>query len=134
MITSPQRTRHRKGPPWQVIAVDGKDWTDEVMHGLLQELRRGTLVISVLSQLQAPQYGYSLVAMLADRGVEIDAGTLYPLLRRLEKQGLLTSHWDTDEARPRTTAIKIRNDRSMPAAMSAAAAASAIAAAKSATG
>jgi len=67
----------------------------------MQELRRGTLMISVLSQLMEPQYGYSLVTVLADRGVDIDAGTLYPLLRRLEKQGLLASQWDTDEARPR---------------------------------
>lgn len=81
--------------------MDEKQWTDEHMQGFLQELRRGTLVISVLSQLQEPQYGYSLVTVLAERGVEIDAGTLYPLLRRLEKQGLLASQWDTDEVRPR---------------------------------
>lgn len=73
----------------------------ELIQGLVQELRRGTLMISVLSQLDQPQYGYSLVTVLAERGVEIDAGTLYPLLRRLEKQGLLASQWDTDEARPR---------------------------------
>jgi len=74
---------------------------EEAIQGLLQELRRGTLIISVLSQLTEPQYGYSLVTVLADKGIEIDPGTLYPLLRRLEKQGLLESKWDTDEARPR---------------------------------
>jgi PadR family transcriptional regulator, regulatory protein PadR len=81
--------------------MDEKAKTDELIQGLMQELRRGTLMISVLSQLMKPQYGYSLVTILADRGVDIDAGTLYPLLRRLEKQGLLASQWDTDEARPR---------------------------------
>ncbi|MFF2885943.1 PadR family transcriptional regulator [Paenibacillus sp. NPDC057967] len=74
---------------------------EEVLSGLLQELRRGTLIISVLSQLSEPQYGYSLVAMLETKGITIDPGTLYPLLRRLEKQGLLKSEWDTQEARPR---------------------------------
>lgn len=81
--------------------MDEKVKTEELIPGLMQELRRGTLMISVLSQLMKPQYGYSLVTVLADRGVDIDAGTLYPLLRRLEKQGLLVSQWDTDEARPR---------------------------------
>lgn len=74
---------------------------EEVLSGLLQELRRGTLIISVLSQLSEPQYGYSLVAMLESKGITIDPGTLYPLLRRLEKQGLLKSEWDTQETRPR---------------------------------
>ncbi|REK75142.1 PadR family transcriptional regulator [Paenibacillus paeoniae] len=74
---------------------------NEVLGGLLQELRRGTLIISVLSQLSEPQYGYSLVTMLESKGITIDPGTLYPLLRRLEKQGLLQSEWDTQETRPR---------------------------------
>jgi len=74
---------------------------EEVLSGQLQELRRGTLIISVLSQLSEPQYGYSLVAMLESKGITIDPGTLYPLLRRLEKQGLLKSEWDTQETRPR---------------------------------
>lgn len=73
----------------------------ELVNGLTQELRRGTIILSVLSQLAEPQYGYSLVAELEDKGVAIDPGTLYPLLRRLEKQGLLESSWDTNEARPR---------------------------------
>jgi len=73
----------------------------DVIGGLLQELRRGTLIISVLSQLSEPQYGYSLVAVLEEKGISIDPGTLYPLLRRLEKQGLLQSEWDTQETRPR---------------------------------
>lgn len=74
---------------------------DETIAGLLQELRRGTIIIGVLSQLFEPQYGYSLVALLEEKGMSIDPGTLYPLLRRLEKQDLLLSKWDTNEARPR---------------------------------
>lgn len=73
----------------------------EHMDKLMQELRRGTITISVLSQLSEPQYGYSLVTMLGGKGIHVEPGTLYPLLRRLEKQGLLDSKWDTNESRPR---------------------------------
>lgn len=73
----------------------------EHMEKLMQELRRGTITIGVLSQLSEPQYGYSLVTMLAEKDVHVEPGTLYPLLRRLEKQGLLVSEWDTQETRPR---------------------------------
>ena len=72
-----------------------------LLSSLLTELRRGTLSLAVLSQLQTPQYEYSLVQLLEDAGVEIEQSTLYPLLRRLEKQELLTSFWDTKENRPR---------------------------------
>lgn len=75
--------------------------TKDIMESLMHELRRGSIVVGVLSQLAEPQYGYSLVAVLEAKGVPVDAGTLYPLLRRLEKQGLLVSEWDTNEARPR---------------------------------
>ncbi|MFD2044173.1 PadR family transcriptional regulator [Ornithinibacillus salinisoli] len=74
---------------------------NEHIDKIMQELRRGTITIGVLSQLSEPQYGYSLVSKLTDKGVQVEAGTLYPLLRRLEKQGLLESKWDTNEARPR---------------------------------
>jgi DNA-binding PadR family transcriptional regulator len=74
---------------------------NELIESLTQELRRGTIVLSALSQLFEPQYGYSLVTVLKERGISVDANTLYPLLRRLEKQGLLESHWDTRETRPR---------------------------------
>jgi DNA-binding PadR family transcriptional regulator len=74
---------------------------EETINGLIQELRRGTIVIAVLSKLNEPQYGYSLVSILEEKGIPVDPGTLYPLLRRLEKQGLLESKWDTNEARPR---------------------------------
>ena len=74
---------------------------EEIIQNLILELRRGTLILSVLSQLRERQYGYALKERLVEQGVEIDQGTLYPLLRRLEKQGLLDSEWDVSEARPR---------------------------------
>lgn len=67
----------------------------------LQELRRGTVVLACLRLLAEPGYGYGLLEALQSRGFDTDANTLYPLLRRLEKQGHLTSEWNTDEARPR---------------------------------
>lgn len=67
----------------------------------LQELRRGTVVLACLRLLVEPGYGYGLLESLERRGFGVDANTLYPLLRRLEKQELLTSEWNTDEARPR---------------------------------
>ena len=75
---------------------------EALYDNLSLELRRGALVLAVLSQLQQEQYGYSLKQSLADRGMEINEGTLYPLLRRLEKQGLLQSDWRViDDKRPR---------------------------------
>ena len=71
------------------------------VSGLIQELRRGTLILLVLSQLREPMYGYQLVKRLNDHAIPIDANTLYPLLRRLEGQGLLASSWNTDENKPR---------------------------------
>ena len=65
------------------------------------ELRRGVLVIAVLSQLGQAQYGYSLRQALAARGMPIEEGTLYPLLRRLEGQGLLASEWRIEDGPPR---------------------------------
>jgi PadR family transcriptional regulator, regulatory protein PadR len=72
-----------------------------LLNSLTTELRRGTLTLAVLSQLRKPQYGYSLVQLLEQSGITIDQSTLYPLLRRLEKQELVTSSWDTSESRPR---------------------------------
>lgn len=65
------------------------------------ELRRGAIVIAILSQLHEPLYGYSLREKLAEQGLEIKEGTLYPLLRRLENQELLDSDWEVGEGRPR---------------------------------
>ncbi len=66
-----------------------------------QELRRGTVVLASLLMLRTPEYGYQLLEQLQAAGIEVDANTLYPLLRRLEKQGFLNSEWNTDESRPR---------------------------------
>jgi PadR family transcriptional regulator, regulatory protein PadR len=65
------------------------------------ELRRGAVVLAVLSQLRAAQYGYSLRQALAERGMPIEEGTLYPLMRRLEGQGLLISDWRIEDGPPR---------------------------------
>lgn len=72
-----------------------------LLNSLTTELRRGTLTLAVLSQLQTPQYGYSLVQLLEGSDIVIDQSTLYPLLRRLEKQELLSAGWDTSGSRPR---------------------------------
>jgi len=77
------------------------DDRERIVAGLVQELRRGTLILCVLRQLGDNRYGYSLVQSLEEAGIPIDPGTLYPLLRRLEKQGLLESRWELEEARPR---------------------------------
>ncbi len=67
----------------------------------LQELRRGTVVLACLEVLREPGYGYALLETLERAGFEVQGNTLYPLLRRLESQGLLESDWNTDESRPR---------------------------------
>lgn len=75
---------------------------EEIYEKLLLELRRGVLVLAVLSQLSTAQYGYSLKQELNEQGLDINEGTLYPLLRRLEAQGLLESDWQVvDDTRPR---------------------------------
>lgn len=73
----------------------------EVLAGHVQEVRRGSVVLACLRVLGEPHYGYALLRTLEQAGFAVDANTLYPLLRRLEKQGLLTSEWNTDEPRPR---------------------------------
>jgi PadR family transcriptional regulator PadR len=71
----------------------------EVFENLRLELRRGCLTLAVLTQLRTERYGYTLRKALADDGLEIDEGTLYPLLRRLETQGLLVSQWREEDKR-----------------------------------
>ena len=68
-------------------------------ENLRLELRRGCLILAVLAQLRVEQYGYTLRKALADDGLAIDEGTLYPLLRRLESQGLLVSEWREENSR-----------------------------------
>jgi len=70
-----------------------------LFENLRMELRRGSLVLAVLAQLRTEQYGYTLRKALAERGMEVDEGTLYPLLRRLESQGLLSSEWREEDKR-----------------------------------
>jgi DNA-binding PadR family transcriptional regulator len=74
---------------------------DQSIENLILEMRRGVIVLAVLSQCNQEQYGYSLMKSLSEKGLEIDQGTLYPLLRRLETQGLLSSSWRLEDARPR---------------------------------
>ena len=70
-------------------------------QSLVQELRRGVIILAVLSQLHEEQYGYSLMKLLEEKGMQIDQGTLYPLLRRMEEQNLLESNWRVEASRPR---------------------------------
>ena len=71
----------------------------EVLENLRLELRRGSLILAVLAELRSERYGYTLRKALAAQGMDIDEGTLYPLLRRLESQGLLQSEWREEEKR-----------------------------------
>jgi PadR family transcriptional regulator PadR len=73
--------------------------TPDVFENLRLELRRGCLILAVLAALRTEQYGYTLRKVLAEHGMEIDEGTLYPLLRRLESQGLLKSQWREEDKR-----------------------------------
>ncbi len=72
-----------------------------IVTNMEQELRRGTVTLCVLSRLNSPKYGYALVEELSVAGMSIEPGTLYPLLRRLESQGLLKSEWETSGPKPR---------------------------------
>ena len=74
---------------------------NEQIENMVLELRRGVIILAVLSQLDEEQYGYSLLKRISELGLEIDQGTLYPLLRRLEAQGLLGSSWRVESDRPR---------------------------------
>src|SRR6476661_10750078 len=78
---------------------NGNSNSAELFENLRLELRRGCLVVAVLAQLRTERYGYTLRKALADDGLEIDEGTLYPLLRRLESQGLLVSQWREEDKR-----------------------------------
>lgn len=75
--------------------------TEDRLEKMRLELRRGVLVLAVLGSLRQSHYGYSLRKQLQDAGIDIDEGTLYPLIRRLADQGLLTSEWRQGEGRDR---------------------------------
>jgi PadR family transcriptional regulator, regulatory protein PadR len=74
---------------------------DTAFENLRLELRRGALVLAVLARLRTEHYGYALRKALAEQGMDIDENTLYPLLRRLETQGLLDSEWREEDKRPK---------------------------------
>lgn len=74
---------------------------EDLLNSIAMEMRRGVVILGVLSRLTESEYGYSLVQTLEKEDFPIEPGTLYPLLRRLEKQGLLDSAWDTSDNRPR---------------------------------
>jgi PadR family transcriptional regulator PadR len=73
--------------------------TTDVIENLRLELRRGSLILAVMAELRSEQYGYTLRKALEDHGLAMDEGTLYPLLRRLETQGLLVSEWREQDKR-----------------------------------
>ncbi|MCE5236669.1 MAG: PadR family transcriptional regulator [Clostridiaceae bacterium] len=75
--------------------------TEDLLLSLVTELKRGSLVLCVLGCAKEPAYGYALQKRLGEIGVDAEANTLYPLLRRLEKQGLLKSSWELSESKPR---------------------------------
>jgi len=72
-----------------------------IVQNFRQEMKRGTLVLAVLTRVDEPQYGYTLITELSALGMAVEQNTLYPLMRRLEKQGLLESLWQIEENRPR---------------------------------
>ena len=78
---------------YTLFSTLGRAVEREALEKLRLEMRRGTIVLAVLGQLRQEHYGYSLRKSLLEKDINIDEGTLYPLIRRLEKQGLLTSEW-----------------------------------------
>ena len=79
--------------------ANGTQTAEDLFENLRLELRRGCLIVAVLAQLRAERYGYTLRKAMAEDGLAIDEGTLYPLLRRLESQGLLVSEWREEDKR-----------------------------------
>ena len=71
------------------------------LENLKQELRRGAIALVAMSRLQEARYGYAMIRGLSERGFDVGQDTLYPLLRRLEEQGLLESEWRVEDPRPR---------------------------------
>jgi DNA-binding PadR family transcriptional regulator len=87
--------------------------SDPNLDKAVLELRRGVITLAVLSQLDEEQYGYSLIQRLAENGLSVEQGTLYPLLRRLEDQGLLESTWNVEGSRPRRYYIISQNGKEL---------------------
>ena len=80
-------------------SIQPTEVNSEIFDSLRLELRRGCLVLAVLAQLRQEHYGYTLRKSLVEAGLEIEESTLYPLLRRLESQGLLKSEWREEDKR-----------------------------------
>jgi PadR family transcriptional regulator, regulatory protein PadR len=93
-------TRSTYTVSYTLCGTQGMDYmAADLIDKLRLELRRGTLTVAVLAQLRTEHYGYTLRKALSELGLDIDEGTLYPLLRRLESQGLLTSEWREEDKR-----------------------------------
>ena len=90
---------------WNVFSnLKGEEFRvfkEKLLKNLYAELKKGSIVLVVLAKLHNQHYGYSLVQTLSDDHFAIDQNTLYPLLRRLEEQGLLNSSWEVVDPRPR---------------------------------
>ena len=74
---------------------------EKIVENFTQELKRGIITLNVLNELIEPEYGYSLATKLQEKGIEIEQNTLYPLLRRLEKQDIVESSWALEDSRQR---------------------------------
>lgn len=85
----------------------------EQLQTFITELRRGSLTLAVLGCLDSPHYGYALLQTMQEKSIDIEASTLYPLLRRLEGQALLNSSWDTSESRPRKYYVISENGKAV---------------------
>jgi DNA-binding PadR family transcriptional regulator len=85
------------------------------LDSLTQELRRGVIVLAILSQLDDARYGYALMKRMSDKGLEIDQGTLYPLLRRLESRGFLESEWQVEGSPRRYYKLSKEGEEMLPA-------------------
>jgi len=92
--------------------------TSSQLDKMRLELRRGVLVLAVLASLKQPHYGYSLRRQLQEKGIDIDEGTLYPLVRRLAEQGLLDSEWQQAEGRERRYYLLSEQGRELLAQLS----------------
>ncbi len=104
MAAQTQPPLHTTPPVWHTLCVThyaaySVNGEGEVFENLRLELRRGCLIVAVLGQLRSEHYGYTLRKALAELGLEIDEGALYPMLRRLETQGLLVSEWREEDKR-----------------------------------
>ena len=88
------------------------DWQSQQRPFVL-EIERGVLTLNVLSQLTERRYGYQIIQNLVDVGLAVDQGMIYPLLRKLEQQGLLVGDWIVGDTRPRRYYVLSEDGRSL---------------------